>query len=189
MIGLGANGLATLKNLLEEDFDATGFDSNEYVGGIWHAISDPKLSTLPTTVVNVSRERACFTDFPFAEGTSSYPTAAQVDNYLNDYCTQFSLWPKLRLGHCVSRIERDEGQNQWCLDVTSREGKESLVFDTVVIATGPHSVPVMPILPGSEGFQGEILHSRDFKDATNFRDKTVVVVAWPTQLLIQLRDS
>ena len=44
-----ATGIVALKNLLESDFDATGFDRNPYVSGIWHASTDEKLSSLPTT--------------------------------------------------------------------------------------------------------------------------------------------
>ncbi|KAK5730031.1 hypothetical protein LTR17_011434 [Elasticomyces elasticus] len=177
VIGLGAHGLASLKNLLEEGFDATGFDSNDYVGGLWHATRDAKLSSLPTTVVNVSRERSCFTDFPFRDGTSSYPTAAQVDGYLNDYCTHFDLWSKLRLGTFITRIERDDEASKWQLRTSTREGIETtLTFDKLVVATGSHSVPIMPTLSGSQGFDGDILHSLTYKDPEKFRNKTVVVV-------------
>ncbi|KAK5723057.1 hypothetical protein LTR17_014018 [Elasticomyces elasticus] len=177
VVGLGAHGLATLKNLLEEGFDTTGFDSNDYVGGLWHATRDAKLSSLPTTVVNVSRERSCFTDFPFRDGTSSYPTAAQVDGYLNDYCTHFDLWSSLRLGTSITRIERDDETNKWRLQTSTAKGdKTTLTFDKIVIATGSHSVPIMPTLSGSEDFEGDILHSLTYKDPEKFRNKTVVVV-------------
>ncbi|KAK4899215.1 hypothetical protein LTR27_003446 [Elasticomyces elasticus] len=177
VIGLGAHGLATLKNLLEEGFDATGFDSNDYVGGLWHATRDAKLSSLPTTVVNVSRERSCFTDFPFRDGTSSYPTAAQVDEYLNEYCTHFDLWSKLRLGTSIIGIEGDDETNKWHLQTSTAKGDNTtLTFDKIVIATGSHSVPIWPILPCSETFEGDILHSLTYKDPERFRNKTVVVV-------------
>ncbi|KAK3652456.1 hypothetical protein LTR56_005167 [Elasticomyces elasticus] len=177
VIGLGAHGLASLKNLLEEGFDATGFDSNDYVGGLWHATRDAKLSSLPTTVVNVSRERSCFTDFPFRDGTSSYPTAAQVDEYLNDYCTHFHLWSRLRLGTSITRIERDDEASKWRLRTSTSEGIETtLTFDKLVIATGSHSVPIMPSLAGSQDLEGDILHSLTYKDPEKFRNKTVVVV-------------
>jgi dimethylaniline monooxygenase (N-oxide forming) len=68
VIGLGAHGLVALKNLLEEGFNATGFDSNTYVGGLWHYTAAAEVSCLQTTHVNVSRERACFTDFAFPDG-------------------------------------------------------------------------------------------------------------------------
>ncbi|KAK0285548.1 hypothetical protein LTR35_004887 [Friedmanniomyces endolithicus] len=177
VIGLGAYGLATLKNLVEEGFNATGIDRNFYVGGIWHTTAEARLSTLPTTVVNVSRERACFTDFPFPDGTSSYPTAEQVDRYLNDYCTKFELWPRFKLATSVSNIRHDDELRKWRFDTTTEDGsKRVLTFDKIVIATGPHNIPVMPTLPGSDLFQGEILHSLHFKDPANFRGKKVVVI-------------
>ncbi|KAK5347133.1 hypothetical protein LTR11_012114 [Exophiala xenobiotica] len=63
VIGLGAQGLVTVKNLLEQGFRVTGFERQDYVGGIWHYSAQHHVSALRSTVVNVSRERACFTDF------------------------------------------------------------------------------------------------------------------------------
>lgn len=57
VIGAGPAGLVALKNLLEEGFDATGFDKNPYVGGLWQYTEEDKTSVLPTTVVNISKER------------------------------------------------------------------------------------------------------------------------------------
>ena len=85
VIGAGPAGLVALKNLLEEKFDAAGFDRNPYVGGLWQYTEEDKTSVLPTTVVNISKERAshsqfgkiavslttrqgCFTDYPYHEG-------------------------------------------------------------------------------------------------------------------------
>lgn len=57
VVGAGPAGLVALKNLLEEGFDATGFDRNPYVGGLWQYTEEDKTSVLPTTVVNISKER------------------------------------------------------------------------------------------------------------------------------------
>ncbi|KAJ3494806.1 hypothetical protein NLG97_g3837 [Lecanicillium saksenae] len=43
VIGLGALGLVTVKNLTEAGFDVTGFDKCEYVGGLWHFTEDDHL--------------------------------------------------------------------------------------------------------------------------------------------------
>lgn len=72
---LGALGLVAVKNLMEEGFDVTGFDKNEYVGGLWHYTEENKTSVLPSmhlsklgcsihshytaTIVNISKERVC----------------------------------------------------------------------------------------------------------------------------------
>lgn len=47
MADLGVAGLATVKNLVEEGFNATGFDRNPYVGGLWHYTEGDQTSVLP----------------------------------------------------------------------------------------------------------------------------------------------
>lgn len=42
----GALGLVAVKNLLEEGFDVTGFDRNDYVGGLWRYTEDARTSVL-----------------------------------------------------------------------------------------------------------------------------------------------
>jgi len=57
VIGAGPAGLVALKNLLEEGFEATGFDKNLYVGGLWQYTEGDKTSVLQSTVVNISKEK------------------------------------------------------------------------------------------------------------------------------------
>lgn len=57
VIGAGPAGLVALKNLLEGGFEATGFEKNSYVGGLWQYTTQDKTSVLSTTVVNISKER------------------------------------------------------------------------------------------------------------------------------------
>jgi cation diffusion facilitator CzcD-associated flavoprotein CzcO len=52
VIGAGDLGLAALKNLLETGFDATLFERASYIGGLWHATTDPDQTfILPQTAV------------------------------------------------------------------------------------------------------------------------------------------
>lgn len=44
----GVMGLVAVKNLTEEGFDVTGFDRNDYVGGLWHYTDEDKTSVLPS---------------------------------------------------------------------------------------------------------------------------------------------
>ena len=178
VIGLGAQGLVTVKNLLEEGFQVTGFDKNGYVGGIWHYSAEHRVSALPSTVVNVSRERASFTDFPFPDGTGSYPNAAEVDKYLNAYANAFNLHPHLRLSTAVQSITRDDAKNIWSITVQSLDSTqpETLEFHKLVMAIGPHSNPIYPHIANQEVFGGEIVHSIAFKDPLHFMGKRVLVI-------------
>ncbi|KAH7157356.1 flavin monooxygenase-like protein [Dactylonectria estremocensis] len=173
VIGLGVLGLVAVKNLVEEGFNVTGFDRNDYVGGLWHYTDEDKTSVLPTTVINISKERGCFTDFPFPNDTPSHCTSAHVQLYLESYVEHFGLTERLRLGTTINTVKRDDKEDRWMVDVEDT-GPE--YFDKIVIATGINSRPHLPTLQGIEQFQGEILHSRAFKRPKLFKGKKVVVV-------------
>ena len=49
-------------------------------------------------------------------------------------------------------------------------------FDYVIVATGHFSVPNMPYFPGIEQFPGLVIHSHDFRNASHFKGKRVLVV-------------
>ncbi|XP_005109083.1 flavin-containing monooxygenase 5 [Aplysia californica] len=50
------------------------------------------------------------------------------------------------------------------------------VFDGVMICSGHHSVPHVPDIPGLSQFEGTVLHSRSYKDATPFAGQRVVIL-------------
>lgn len=37
---IGGMGIVTVKNLLEEGFEVTGFEKSSYYGGLWHFTED-----------------------------------------------------------------------------------------------------------------------------------------------------
>lgn len=49
-------------------------------------------------------------------------------------------------------------------------------FDHVIVATGHFSVPNIPSFPGIDQFPGRIIHSHDFRNASQFKDQTLLVV-------------
>ena len=49
-------------------------------------------------------------------------------------------------------------------------------FDHVIVATGHYSVPNVPFFPGIDQFPGRILHSHDFRNASQFKNKKVLVI-------------
>ncbi|KIW92663.1 uncharacterized protein Z519_06510 [Cladophialophora bantiana CBS 173.52] len=177
VIGLEAFGLVALKNLREEGFNATGFDKNLYVGGLRQFTEKDQTSVLEFTIVNISKERGCFTDFPFPKGkhrqTKSHASAADVQKYLSDYAAHYELLPHIQLGTNVLNLARDDQNKKWALNVVTAHNVNSLLlFDKVVVATGTNHRPVVPFLKGQEIYKGRILHSWGFKR----RDKRVMVI-------------
>ncbi|KAJ9145101.1 FAD/NAD(P)-binding domain-containing protein [Pleurostoma richardsiae] len=175
VIGLGALGLVTLKNLSEEGFDVTGFDGNDYVGGLWRFSEENKTSVLPTTVTNISKERGCYTDFPFPDETPSLCPASEVEKYLESYTEHFKLGPRLRLGTLVTRVTRDEDRQKWVIHIAGRGSED---FDKVVLATGSNRQPHFPAIKGLESFSGVKIHSQAYKKPEVFKGKNVLVVGF-----------
>ncbi|KAL1953039.1 hypothetical protein VTO42DRAFT_3748 [Malbranchea cinnamomea] len=168
VIGLGCVGLVSLKNLLDEGFQVTGYERNSYIGGIWKYNNGPHLSALESTVLNISRERigkqSCFTDFPFPDDADPFPTAEQTQKYLEDYAAHFWLWDHIQLNTEVNGIRRDENLNKWEIQLTKSDGQKTTEhYDKLVMATGINQIPSWPKIPGIDGFQGDVIHSISYK--------------------------
>ncbi|CZR42675.1 flavin depend monooxygenase that catalyses the oxidation of rubrofusarin to 9-hydroxyrubrofusarin [Fusarium proliferatum ET1] len=173
VVGLGIAGLVAVKNLLEVGFDVTGFERSGYVGGLWHYTEQDKTSVLPSTIINISKERASFTDFPYPDSTPSHCPSAKVQEYIESYVDHFNFRDKLRLGVSVEKVRRDDAGNRWVVDI---KGSEPEYFDKVIMATGGNNRPHIPKVEGMEQFEGDVLHSRAFKRPELFKGKRVVVV-------------
>ena len=57
----GPFGLSAVKNLREVGFEVILFEQRDTIGGVWASSEDPNiLTTLPTTISNVSKYRVSF---------------------------------------------------------------------------------------------------------------------------------
>lgn len=88
--------------------------------------------------------------------------------YLESYAKQFDLRPQF--GETVRSVRRDT--NTWV--ITSTSGCIRAPF--VVIASGYNAEPITPSFVGMEKFEGKVLHSADYVDATSFEGQSVLVV-------------
>ena len=160
------SGIAALKNFREVGLDATGFERNDYVGGLWRwTAREDRTSVLTSTIANISRQRSCYTDFPFPDDAPDYPTAEQNAQYIDSYTDHFKLRPHCRLGTAVERIKKSSDGKGWM--VRSREGSfeaKEEHFDKVLVTTGTYSKPFLPTMEGASKFKGRIVHSQAFKE-------------------------
>jgi dimethylaniline monooxygenase (N-oxide forming) len=158
VIGGGSLGLSSVKNLTEEGFECTGFESRPYLGGIWRYNTDEHISVQESTTFNSSKYRSAFTDFPFGDDVDDYPTWRQFEKYLNDYADQYDIRRKFRLSSDVESITRENGL--WAIHVRQKDGTQlKEKFDKVVIANGYFTSPKVPKLEGVEKFEGPTLHA------------------------------
>jgi dimethylaniline monooxygenase (N-oxide forming) len=179
VIGAGPFGLAGLKNMREAGFDATGFERRGYVGGIWKHSQDGRISVVPNTVFNGSRSRSAFTDFPFSETVSDYPTCDQLYDYLQDYADAFKLRDHIRLNTSVNTIRRVGGRWELELQTVGNKDVYTEIFDRILVATGSFQTPKYPTIPGIELFDSNhITHSLHYTPSEDYKDKNVLLVGF-----------
>jgi cation diffusion facilitator CzcD-associated flavoprotein CzcO len=159
IIGAGPAGLATAYYLqrhgvafkILEQFD---------VGSSWARFYDHvRLHSL--------KEHSSLPGLPMPASYSKFPTGQQVYEYLQNYAKHFKFDIQMQ-----TKVLRASHENNWKLE-TSRGRVEA---NTLVVATGIFNTPFIPKVEGLESFQGQVLHSQQYKRPQAFLNKRVLVV-------------
>jgi putative flavoprotein involved in K+ transport len=161
VIGAGPAGLATAAMLRKRGVDVVTIDRAESVGASWrghyerlHLHTVRWLSHLPGLRIPRENGRWVHRD--------------DVIDYLERYAAHHEL--DLMLGTEVTGLARSGGG--WRLETSNGD----VEADAVVVATGYNHTPYMPEYPGREGFEGELLHASQYRNAEPYRGRDVLVV-------------
>ncbi|GII99824.1 cation diffusion facilitator CzcD-associated flavoprotein CzcO [Sediminihabitans luteus] len=185
VIGAGPSGLATLKALLDRGVNAWAYDAGDVPGGLWvlggAGGRSPAYSTLH---LNTSRTRTEFTDHPMPADWPHFPRHDRVAGYLADYARTFGLVERTRFRHEVTSVRAagatsgtDDGRHAgWEVTATGPDGTSTDHYDAVVVANGHNAAPRWPepAYPGT--FDGDQMHSNDYRGPEQLAGRHVVVV-------------
>uniref|UniRef100_A0A0M3K845 Flavin-containing monooxygenase n=1 Tax=Anisakis simplex TaxID=6269 RepID=A0A0M3K845_ANISI len=173
VIGAGESGLPAIKECLDAGFDVVAYERTSDIGGRWNHRPNFKEggNVAKSTFSNISKEMMAYSIFTPSENCPNFMHNSVFCQYLKDYAENFDLLKDIRLNTSVEKVQRAD--NKW--EVTTNDGKKE-TFEFVLICTGRYSIPKLPEIKGMEGFQGRVLHSRDFIDAEAFRNKNIFIV-------------
>ena len=175
VIGAGPCGLTTIKNLVAAGIsDVVCYDERDEIGGNWvFSETCGRSSVYETTYLISSRRHTEFEDYPMPPDYPDYPSHWQMRAYFDAYARQFDLRRFVRLRTCVEAADlRSDGKWRVRLS-TAGEGYED-VFDHLIVCSGHHHTPLLP--PSLGNFDGESIHSVEYKRAAPFAGKRVLVV-------------
>ncbi len=168
IIGGGPSGLCAAKNLKEQGIPFDAFEAASDIGGLWNIKNE--YSTVYESAHLISSKRMTeFDDFPMKEEVADYPHHSELLAYFKDYAQHFGLYEHYRLNTRVEKVEPH--QDAWKL--LTDKGEEFL-YKGIIIANGCLSHPNYPSIQGE--FEGELLHSKDYKNPAVFEGKRVLVV-------------
>jgi cation diffusion facilitator CzcD-associated flavoprotein CzcO len=174
VIGAGASGLATIKNLREHGFEVDCYERETSVGGAWNWRHDRSPVYASTHLIS-SRPLTEFPDFPMPDDWPDYPHHSAVLSYLERYAQHFGLVEHIWFGtQVVSAVPVGDGR--WDVTTQSTGGGSSRVqrYAGLVLANGHNWDPAKPDIPGD--FRGQVLHSSAYKDSAVLRNRKVLVI-------------
>ena len=195
LIGTGPCGLSFLRSLYQakkkgEDIpEVVAFDKQSDWGGLWNYSwrtgSDEFRDPIPNSMYrylwsNGPKECLEFADYSFDEHFNkpipSFPPREVLKDYIIGRAEKSELKKNVKFNTTVTSVSSDGNG----FNVSYKDKVEDKIsterFDNVVVATGHFSVPYIPEYKGMSSFPGRIMHSHDFRDAEEFRNKNVVVL-------------
>ncbi|XP_053726656.1 flavin-containing monooxygenase 5-like [Synchiropus splendidus] len=185
VIGGGSSGLACVKCCLDEGLEPVCFESSDDIGGLWRFKENPepdRASIYHSVIINTSKEMMCFSDYPIPAHFPNFMHNSLIMDYFRMYADHFQLIKHIRFNTKVLQVKQRSDfsrSGQWDVEIESQNGKkEKHIFDAVMICTGHHCQPNLPLqdFPGIDTFTGKYFHSRDYKTPEQWRNKKVVVI-------------
>lgn len=174
VIGAGLSGLATIRELKEENHQVLCFEKESAIGGAFFS-RDNKYGAYDWMLLTISNYFMSYSSLPPEEPERRYWSRQEYCEYLARYADQNDLLDDIVFDAEVERVtRRDNGT--WLVEARVQDELRREVFDAVAICSGKFRVPKIPEFPGLESFQGEVLHPSTFKHANDLWDKDVVCV-------------
>lgn len=184
IIGAGISGLGAIKACVEEGLEPTCFERSKDIGGLWRftdEVEDGRASIYKSLVTNLSKEIMCLSDFPMPDDFPNYLPNHKYFEYIKLYAEHFKLLKYIKFKTSVCRVEKHSDfpvTGQWLVTTESNGEKKTDIFDAVMVCTGQHAQPVVPLntFPGIEKFKGQVIHCREYKRPNGFDGKRVLII-------------
>jgi Pyridine nucleotide-disulphide oxidoreductase len=162
VIGAGPAGINAAYALDKAGLEYRVIDRASVPASTWNSL-------YPSLNLNTSRFFSHLPERKFPLHFGLFPSAKQYYSYLVDWVNDRNF--NIEYGIDVYRVApTDDGLWQ----VETSEGTET--YRTVIPATGVFNNPQMPDIEGMALFEGEMMHSKDFKHPDQVKGKRVLVV-------------
>lgn len=182
VVGAGFSGITTTKYLVEFGHEVTAFEMNPDVGGVWAANR-----RYPGVCTQNSKETYYLSDMPMPKEFPTWPSGAQVQEYLQGYVAKHGLDRHIQLNTTIVKAERGSTGRGWVLTLrptdagdASLERQES--FDHLVVCNGTFNQPHVPNFDGQDAFAkagGQVLHSSQMPNGLKTaKDKHAIVIGY-----------
>ncbi len=171
VVGAGFGGLGAAFALrragYRADDDVLVLDAADRVGGVWRD------NHYPGCACDIPAMLYSYSYAPNPAWSRRFPPHHEIRAYLERCVDDFDVRRSLRLGTAVESAAWDDARGLW----TARTA-DGRVFEAQVLvpAVGQLSRPVVPEIPGLDGFAGPAFHTARWDDAVDVTGRRVAVL-------------
>jgi len=186
VVGAGAAGLCAARHLASNpQLRPTVIEQSRVIGGTWvyspnigddeHGL--PRHSSMYENLkTNLPKEVMAFPDFPFANQQKSFLHHSEVLEYLEQYAEAHLLHKYIQFSTQVEQVV--PGKMGW--DVTTKQLETGFTsttsYQAVMVCNGHYSVPVVPKIHGLDKYEGNLIHSHNYRKPEQFDGQIVLIL-------------
>nr|GAT52224.1 FAD/NAD(P)-binding domain-containing protein [Mycena chlorophos] len=179
IVGSGPAALITARTLLQDGFEKVHILTRDTSpGGVWSVGR-----VYPGLQINNVHGEYNFSGFKMPQTASGRVSGEEVSAYMQAFAREFLSDGVIRYGVNVVKIRRDDSVWYVTVEDISTKTREVLEYARIVLCTGGCDAPEIPkpLSPSAAqqaGFQGQIIHSKDFAASLPIVDsaKSIVIV-------------
>lgn len=192
VIGAGAAGLCAARHVAgahlggQMKMTPTVFEQSSNVGGTWVYCDQrgedqwglPRHSSMYKNLrTNLPKEVMAFPDFPFSKQSDSFLHHTEVLRYLEQYAEANNLYQYIQFDTQVVSVcpVRDQQWSVTSLHLPTMKSNTG-IYQSVIVCNGHYSVPVIPVIPGLDQYEGTMIHSHDYRTPEEFQGEIVLIL-------------
>ncbi|XP_053607588.1 senecionine N-oxygenase isoform X2 [Plodia interpunctella] len=202
VIGAGAAGLCAARHLLVQETvsEVDVLEQAAQLGGTW--VYTEKVgyddfglpihtSMYKSLRTNLPKEVMGFPDFPVPESEKSYLPAKEMLAFLQLYADKHGVTSHIKYNQHVQLVIPKAGPAGELWDVSFKDLRtgvsQTKEYDYIFVCNGHYNTPFIPSIPGLKEYEGDVMHSHDYRVPEIFSNKRVLVIgAGPSGMDIAL---
>jgi 4-hydroxyacetophenone monooxygenase len=171
IIGAGFSGIAAGVQLERLGIPYTIYERRHEVGGVWsiNKYPDARVDTASSTY-----EYNFEKNYPWTE---YFARQAEVRGYIEHVAKKYGLWDHLSFNSDLIAAHWDADTARWHLEFRHPDGRvDQVTANAVISAVGVFANPKFVEFPGTDRFQGTVLHPTQWSPDIEVAGRSIAVI-------------